>query len=251
MHSVRIDELAWPDIEHLLSTGAVDAAVIAIGSTEQHGPHLPQGTDSFLADAIGEGLAKGLGRALLAPPICVGCSDEHIAFPGTISFRTETLAQIVSDYVASLVRHGFTNIVVVTAHGGNVPALAAMAPVLKSAYPKTNIIFQTEIKELSRTQVEASAEQGIGPEAAGIHAGEAETSLLLALRSELVRMDRAIVGYMGSAESLTPDSFVNGIQALDSNGVIGDPRSSTAEKGQVYLQKLVERLVEEVQKKLA
>lgn len=242
MDNVKLDELTRPEVQSLLNSGAVDTVVITIGSTEQHGLHLPLGTDALLADAAGEGLAKGLGKALLAPPIRVGCSDHHMAFSGTISIRVETLAHILSDYVGSLARHGFKNIVIIPTHGGNFRPLASIVGALRAANPQVNIVAYTDLGSFMKVMYRASGEFEVSPEASGGHAGESETSMILALRPELVQMDRAVPGYVGTTESTPSAVFAQGIDALNADGIIGDPCSATAEKGRVYLQRLVDHL---------
>src|SRR5512144_2375166 len=91
VRSVILAELTWPEVRELLDSGQADTAVIAVGATEQHGPHLPLGTDALLAQAIGERLASRLGRALLAPTVTVGRSEHHLALAGTVSLTQETL----------------------------------------------------------------------------------------------------------------------------------------------------------------
>ncbi|MCL5959568.1 MAG: creatininase family protein, partial [Chloroflexi bacterium] len=96
----------------------------------------------------------------------------------------------------------------------------------------------------------ASSEFGVPPEAAGGHADETETSLILALRPDLVHMERAVAGYVGSKESIASMLFARGMPALSPIGVLGDPCSATAEKGQAYLRKLVDHLVEVIRPQL-
>lgn len=252
MERVLLEELTWPEVRELITSGQVDTVIIAVGSTEQHGRHLPLATDAILAQVIGEELARRLGKALLAPPIRVGCSEHHMAFPGTISLSAATLGALVGDYVASLSRHGFKNIVVVATHGGNFGPLAQAVHGLRAAYPQVNIVDYTDLNHLMSALAGASAEFGVSAEASGGHAGESETSLMLALRPDLVKMERAVRGYVVAV----PDAevaarvFAEGIGALSADGVLGDARLGKAEKGRVYLERFVEALVEMVQPRL-
>jgi len=243
MDKVTLTELTSPEVCELLSSGAVDTAVIAVGATEQHGLHLPLGTDGMLAQALGEAVARRLGRALMAPPIVVGRSEHHMAFAGSMTFRQETLGAVVADYVASLARHGFKNVVIVASHGGNFRPLAAIAAELRAANPQVNIVDYTDLDRFIGVCYAASGEFGVSPAVAGGHSGESETSLMLALRPELVHMDRAAAGYVGDQEDLAPTLFAKGMAAISPNGVLGDPRPATAEKGRVYIDRLLDDIV--------
>lgn len=244
MRTVLLSELTWPEVRELLASGQVDTAVVAVGATEQHGPHLPLGTDAILAQAIGERVAKGLGRALLAPPVVVGRSDHHMAFPGSLTMRQETLAAVLDDYVASLKRHGFANMVLLPTHGGNFGPLAQIAAALREAHPEVNIVGYTDLDRLIRALYAASARFDVSAEAAGAHSGESETSMMLALRPDLVHMEKAKLGYVGSQEGLAPAVFARGIGALDPDGVLGDARLATAPKGDVYVRDFANDVLE-------
>ncbi|MHB1133429.1 MAG: creatininase family protein [Chloroflexota bacterium] len=243
MTTVILAELTWPEVKELLATRQVDTAVIALGATEQHGHHLPLGTDALLAQALGEEVARRLGRALLAPPLVVGRSEHHLAFPGTITVRQETLAALLEDYVASLERHGFANVVLVPTHGGNFRPLAAIARSLRSAHPRLNFVEYTDLDRFIAMLYAAAAEFGVSPAVAGAHSGELETSLMLALWPDLVRLASARPGYLGPQDNLADTLFARGIGAIDAGGVLGDPRLGTAEKGRVYLERFVADVV--------
>ncbi|MDR7549530.1 MAG: creatininase family protein, partial [Armatimonadota bacterium] len=103
--TVLLEELSWPEVEQALGAG-VRTVVIVTASVEQHGPHLPMVTDAAIGHAVGERVARRLGRALLAPVIRPGCSDHHLAFPGSLSVPQEVFIQTVMAYVRSLVPHG-------------------------------------------------------------------------------------------------------------------------------------------------
>jgi creatinine amidohydrolase len=251
MDRILIEDYTWRELRQLLERAELRTAVIMVGSTEQHGPHLPECTDALLAQVIGEALARRLDRALLAPTIRVGCSDHHMAFPGTISLRQETLAALLADYVSSLARHGFKNIIVVPTHGGNFAAVAAAAEAARAALPEVTIIDFSALGVLASASAEASAQFGVSAAAAGAHAGEWETSLVIAVRPDLVHMDQAVMGFMSATtDDLAARVFNEGIGALSKDGVLGDPRSATAEKGRVYLGQVVDMLVHFVSERL-
>ena len=112
MKTLRMDEMNWVDIKQVINDG-LKTVVIGVGSTEQHGPHLPTQTDALIADVLVNLIAQKLEKSLQAQTIRVGCSDHHLPFPGTISLKQSTSRVIIHDYIESFHRHGFENIVFV------------------------------------------------------------------------------------------------------------------------------------------
>jgi creatinine amidohydrolase len=206
--------------------------VVPFGALEQHGPHLPLDTDAILGDRLGPMLAQRLD-ALCAPTLRVGCSWHHLAFAGTLSIRPETLLMIVEDLVDSLTRHGFRRIVLLPTHGGN------EGPLLKAAQRSRRDRVTIIVPSL-RATVEAllsrARSRGVVPGDAGGHAGELETSLLLALAPNLVQVDMLEPGYTGPLDDAAVAVFFGeGVHALSANGVLGDPRGASAEAGRAYI----------------
>ncbi len=121
MKSVWINELTWEDVAEYLETD--DVVIIPIGSTEQHGPAGPLGVDAYAAIALAEDTARDT-QVLVTPPLWFSDAPHHLAFPGTISLRAETLIHVIKDMVHSLARNGFKKFVVVNGHKGtNIPAI--------------------------------------------------------------------------------------------------------------------------------
>ncbi|TFG86888.1 MAG: creatininase family protein, partial [Gemmatimonadales bacterium] len=118
MKTIRMEEMNWPDIRSAIE-GGFATVVVAVGSTEQHGPHLPTMTDTRIGDAVAERVARKLGNALLARTVSVGVSEHHLAFGGTVSIQPDTLRLVLRDYIDSLARCGFRRIVFLPSHGGN------------------------------------------------------------------------------------------------------------------------------------
>ncbi len=249
MDKIRMAEMTWLEIKRAIESGFT-TAVFAVGSTEQHGPALPTMTDARLGDDVAERVARKLGHALHARTIEVGLSEHHLAFPGTISLKPETLSLIIRDYVASLVRHGFKRIVLIPSHGGNFATVRKAIEEARKAHPGIDIIGYTDLVGLTNFLYRASAEYGVSPEASGAHAGESEASMMMALEGGLVAADRFAPGYlgpMGEAEMNTV--FEKGMPALTSNGILGDPRTASGEKGEVYLERFADFLVSEISAK--
>jgi len=248
MNTIRMDQMTWPDIKSAIAKGS-ETVVVAVGSTEQHGPHLPTMTDTRIGDEVAQRVAMRLGHTLQASTIRVGCSSHHLGFSGTISLRDETLKMIIFDYMDSLVRSGFKRIVFLPMHGGNFPTVQAVVKEARQAHHGIEIIGVTDLAKLLDCLNAASAEFGISPSESGAHAGESETSIMLALEKDLVLADRFAPGHVGpTGEKELKILREQGMGALTRIGVLGDPRRASAEKGEAYLDRLTEFLVEEIKK---
>lgn len=250
MKTIRMEDMNWPDIKEAIAKGFT-AVVIGIGSNEQHGPHLPEKTDSLIADVVSYHVAEKLENTLQAPTIRVGCSEHHLAFPGTISIHASTLKSIINDYVDSLSKHGFKTVILLPCHGGNFAPVQEAITQLKEKHTQLKIIGYTDLKGFIDAQMNIAREFGITPEEGGAHAGEIETSFILALEEELVAEERYTPGYLGPlGESEIKTILEKGMPALTEKGILGDPTKATAQKGRVYLEKTVEFLVAEIRKQL-
>src|SRR5262249_46964292 len=106
-----LEQLSWPEVEALLSRGST-TALLALGSTEHHGPHLPLATDTWIAAELARRLCARLPEAIELPVLALGCASEHLSFAGTLSLGETTLAAVLSDVARSLERHGFERLFV-------------------------------------------------------------------------------------------------------------------------------------------
>jgi creatinine amidohydrolase len=244
MGALFLERMTWPEVQAEVEGGR-DTVVAPLGAVEQHGPHLPLGTDAMFGDEIGRAAAERL-NAFLAPTIPVGCSHHHLAFAGTISLEEETYYRVVGDIVKALASHGFKRIVLLPTHGGNFrplgEALARLGPL-----EGVKVIAFTDVGVLASAMMATGAELGITAAEGGIHAGEWETSMMLALRPELVRMERADSGYVGDLASGMQRFFSEGVHVLADNGVFGDPRRASAAAGKKYIERLVDQVVRTVE----
>lgn len=246
-----MEEMAWPDIKAAIERGFT-TVVVGVGSTEQHGPHLPTMTDARIGDEVAHLVALKLGEALQARTVDVGVSEHHLAFAGTLSLRPETLKMILRDYVDSLVHHGFTRIVFLPSHGGNFVTVQKAIEEAPETYPGVEVTGYTDLFGLTGFLNAASVDYGVSPEESGAHAGENETSMMMALEGDLVATDRFAPGYLGpTGEAELKIILGKGMPALTSNGVLGDPQKASAEKGRIYLERLADFLVEDVGKRTA
>jgi mycofactocin system creatininase family protein len=196
-------EAVWPEVaEHPL-------VLVPVGSTEQHGPHLPLETDTVIATSVARALAE-MGGGYVAPAISFGASGEHQGFPGVVSIGTDVLTAVVVEMVRSLSLWA-GRIVLVNGHGGNVAALTTAVEQLRD-----------EGHEVTWVPCIAKGDA---------HAGHTETSLLMHLAPWLVKPHRAEPGNTTPINDLLADLRAHGVREISANGVLGDPTGATAAKG--------------------
>ena len=244
MPAIELDALTWPEVEAELRGGR-DTVVIAFGATEQHGRHMPLATDALLGDHLARELAERLD-AFIAPTLRVGCSKHHLSFPGTLSLTEETFAAVVRDLVASLAGAGFRRIVLVPTHGGNYQPLAAAVESLPGEQAGL-VAAITDLGLLFRVAELGEREHGVPIPEGGLHAGEWETSMLMASHPGSVRSDRAEAGFVGDLEEAMRRMFEGGTAAVAENGVVGDPTSASAENGRRYWDAAIELALEAIE----
>jgi len=250
MNKVRMSEMTRVDIQKALD-GGFSTVIFAVGSNEQHGPHLPTFTDTLIGDVWANRVAMKLGKTLQAPTINVGFSDQHMVFPGAISLRPETLKSLIRDYCVSLAKQGFKNVVILPSHGGNFKAVQEVTEELRRSLKGTRIVSYADLQGLLGMLVEFSSRHGVSAEESGAHAGESETSMVLALREDLVDMKHAEKGFLGNLDDkLMAQMLSHGITAVSKNGVLGDSRKGEADKGEEYLELLAEKIADFVRKQV-
>ena len=235
------EQMSWPEVGALVAqSGSV--AVIPLGSTEQHGPHLPLATDTWIADSLAEGFCNQVARAVRLPALALGCAEEHLGFPGTLSLRPEHLRGVLSDVLSSLHRQGFERAFLFSAHGGNAGPLRAMADDLHRAAAGLQLILFDEWDELIEEIHALAREAGVSPEAAGHHAGEFETSILRLIGPAAVRGERIEPGLRVPTRG-AQKVFYPSLRRNAPSGVVGDARDADAQRGRRYLECWVERMV--------
>mgnify|MGYP001029581000 FL=1 len=238
----RLADLHWPDVRALLDSG-VRTVVAAAGSMEQHGPQLPFQTDTLLGTVLAEAVAERLGNVLVGPTIPFGVSEHHMAFPGTITLDTATFKAVVRHYVASLAHHGFTTVIVIPSHGGNFAPLRELEEETGGQIGGARYLPYTDLMAFMKPMEETAAKDGITPQVAGAHAGEAETSMVLAARPDLVDMSQAAEGFVGTFDAAAAQLiFERGMTALTANGILGDARPADAARGERYIAALADML---------
>lgn len=244
MNRFQMHLLTREDISDLAARGY--AVVVPLAATEQHGPHLPVYTDTLICEHIalqaGERAASQV-PLLVAPVLPVGCSQHHLSFGGTLSFTSATYLSVLRDLGESLVADGFRKIIFLNGHGGNDPIMLQAANDLAVRHP----IWTAAASYWS---VAGEALRGVRADEAGIvpgHAGHFETSVIMALRPELVRNDRTARhhGRRSWIGSGPPGAFIGKHGELTGgDGFTDAAASATAEKGRMYLDVIVESVAQ-------
>jgi creatinine amidohydrolase len=229
--AVELDRMTWPEIKAEQERGR-DTVVVAFGATEQHGPHMPLATDALLGDHLARMVAESLD-AFVAPTVRVGCSEHHLEFAGTLSISESTFHGIVADILHSLARGGFARAVLLPTHGGNFGPLATALELL-GPVPGLEVRALTDLSTLFTIAQLGAEEHGVPLGEGGLHAGEWETSMMLAIHPELVHPERGEPGYTGDPQAAAGAMFGAGVHTVASNGVIGDPGRASAEHGVRY-----------------
>lgn len=214
-----LGESVWPDV----ASASRPALVLPLGSTEQHGPHLPLDTDTRIAIAVAREVSVAIG-GLLAPAVAYGASGEHESFPGTVSIGRDALAAVLVEYGRSASAWA-GRVVIVNGHGGNIDAVQDAVGRLTS-----------EGRDVTWVPCAPDPAAGLPVDA---HAGRAETSLMLHLAPELVRVPAATAGAMAPIAQLLPRLREGGVRAVSPNGVLGDPAGASAEEGRALLDAMV------------
>lgn len=235
--------LAWPELATRLAAGPM-TALVPLGATEQHGPHLPFATDTWIGDALAVRLAARFpGEMVACPTLPIGCSEEHGAFPGTLTLAPATLAAVLTDVLRSLAAHGFAAAFLFSAHGGNYAALAAMLSELRIAAAPMRVDACVDLPGVAAALAATARAAGIDAAAAGHHAGETETSIMLALRPETVRAAALAPGHVATVAD--PQAlFYPSLRDHAPNGTVGDPRGAAAARADAYLDAWVDLLAE-------
>ncbi len=233
------EEATWQEIADSIAGGR-RTALLALGSIEQHGPHLPLGTDHWIADALARGLAARLEDAVAVPALGIGCASEHLDFPGTLHLSPSTLEAVLRDLVASLARHGLARIFVFTAHGGNLEALEGMRDRFERDGDGPAVWIETALP-VAAMQADAVASHALDPTSAGPHAGEFETSLVAWLRRGSVRRRALAPGRIVSPGD-GPSLFYPSLRPNVESGVLGDPSHASADRGREYLDAWIDLL---------
>ena len=244
-----LPHLTWPELE--ATVARTDVAIMPIGSIEQHGPALPLGTDTLLAERVAREAARR-ADAVCVPSTWVGLSSHHMAFPGSLTLSDEVFVRYVLEVAGSLARHGFRKILLYNGHGGNEAAMAYLVDRITKTTGASAALFG--IAELRKIYLGGNAHL------LDIHAGINETSGVLAAYPELVVTDAierptmrlephrtAVLERVSDDPSLLRYATLGlpDVHEISSNGCItlGDPRTATAERGHDTFRRYVDAVV--------
>jgi len=230
---------AWPDLESYFE--AESLALVPVGSTEQHGPQLPEGTDHMIAEALARAAADRSGY-LCTPTITVGVSPHHRQFHGTMWVDPPEFRDYVENLTRNLTYHGIDRVVYVNAHGGNVAHLREVGRRLHQDHTAFAVewMWDESIPDLVDEVFETN----------GPHGGPKETAMIMHVASELVHDDRLAEARDGGLVEWGRDgarvhgarTFYDAIENTD-NGVLGDQTDATPEKGERLFEAATEQLV--------
>ncbi len=228
------DQLTSPEIDALDRSIPV---ILPVAAIEQHGTHLPLATDRMIGEYFCQQLHKDIpDNVLILPVMSVGCSEHHLDFRGSLTLQHDTFLRQAEDILGSVALHGFKNLIIYNSHGGNLGISQVIVEHFGNRHPECRIVLITWWKIVAEDLFDLN-ETGAG----GVgHAGEFETSLMMLIAPELVHHDK-IEGKQNqqSFEWATGDllrgpkaSLYRSMKTMTPNGVFGDVRMVSAEKGQ-------------------
>ena len=244
---MRWEELSVLEIDGLDRDRTV--VILPVGSVEQHGRHMPVGTDTILAHSVALAAAERLqARVAVLPPPWYGFSAHHMRFPGTVTLRAETMMALVEDIAASVISHGFRRLLIVNGHGGNNGVVDVLASTLGHRFYGEARIASLTYFQLARAAIAELRESrpgGMG------HACEFETAMMQHVRPHLVAIKRAAVTYPDPGSGYLTTDLLGGSAVrtyhdfgdLSESGTLGDPSLATAEKGSRFHDAVVSDLV--------
>ncbi len=243
--SVRWGELRAPELRDLAAAKAI--VVVPVASIEQHGPHLPTMTDTLLGHEVACAACERLAETqpcVVTEPVWSGLSEHHMRLGGTLTLDFQGLFAVVGGVVRSLSRHGFQRVLLLNSHGGNVAALKTVVEELSIELPHLQLVTAT-YWQLAVDLVDPLLET----QRSIRHACEAETSMVLALRPDLVDesvFDEAACPDARDQRDFRDDGAYRWQSFADKtpSGALGDPRAASAEKGRQLLDLTARRLAE-------
>jgi creatinine amidohydrolase len=239
---MKLGEMRWPEIRDLDKSGVV--AVFPIASFEQHGHHLPLLTDTLETQGIVDRLDRLIGGKIACLPTqWLGYSFHHMRFSGSLTATSSTHIRLLVETVDGLVQAGFERILIVNGHGGNLADIRVAQQDLKALHADARV-WSTSWWLLAAPELDAIKEAG--PSGSG-HAGEMETSLMLALHPNLVRTDKLQRdGFAPPSEYRDRVTRMLRTDEQSERGNYGDPTVASAEKGERMLAVILEALVQVV-----
>jgi creatinine amidohydrolase len=240
---MRFHDMTWPLLRKVPREKTVVVAPIA--ACEQHSRHLPVFTDTILVTGVAEGVEKQLpDRVLLLPTLWLGASHHHLPFGATLSASVEGHIQIIVELLTPLLEDGYQRVLILNGHGGNIDTMQTALRVLQPKY-RERLLTAASYWDLAKDELAALAE---GSRKQMGHACEFETSMVLALRPELVRREEIKNDDTRYTDSALRGMFVaEDMAQCTQQGAVGYPELASADKGRRMLDAAIRRTVEVVQ----
>jgi creatinine amidohydrolase len=239
---MRFHEMTAPELRGVPRDGTVVVAPIA--ACEQHSRHLPTFTDTILVTAVAEGVEQRLPReVLLLPTLWLGASHHHLPFGGTLSAAVDTHVTILCELLTPLLEDGYQRILVLNGHGGNIDTLHVALRQLQPRF-RDRLLTGASYWELAEKELAALAE---GPRKNMGHACEFETSMVLALRPDLVRREAIRDDPRPDSPEVRGLFTAEDMKQITDHGAVGYPERASADKGRAFLAAAVGRAAEVVQ----
>jgi creatinine amidohydrolase len=231
---MRLGNATWPEVDSISRQRADGDAptpilLVPVGSTEQHGPHLPVSTDTIIAEELAERAVHHTDGLMVGPTIGVSASGEHAGFPGTLSIGSSVMTSVIVELVRSA--DWAAGVVLVNGHGGNHGAVVAAVDTLVA-----------EGRQALAWWPRWPQRRDGGP--ADLHAGRIETSMMLAIDPGLVRLELAVAGPDATIDELRS----KGVRAVSTSGVLGDPDGASGREGERFITAFVDDLVHAIER---
>ena len=232
--NLQLRYMTWPEIKEKKENN-YDTIIISLGAMEQHGLHLPECTDETIGTGLACGLAKKIKNSLVAPTIIPGLSTHHMSFPGSLTLRPHIFKGVVEDYISSYYHHGFKKFIFLASHGGNMDTTKKLIEEFKLTYTDAYFYNALTLDKLMTILLKYEKENAMPIGSCGGHACAFETSLMLYLAPELVKMNKAKAGYVGlPTREVIEKMFRSGVVEISEIGVLGDPTYASAELGEKF-----------------
>lgn len=231
---MQLGDATWPEVRTITrrdDPGVAPAPIllIPVGSTEQHGPHLPTATDTIIAEELAGRAVHRTDGLMIGPTLAVSASGEHQGFAGTLSIGVEVMTAVIIELVRSA--DWTVGVVLVNGHGGNQEAVTRAVETLTAERRPVLAWWPTWPQRRDG-----------GP--ADLHAGRIETSMMLAIDPGLVRLERAVAGPDASMDDLRD----RGVRSISATGVLGDPDGASGGEGERFIAAFVDDLVHRIER---